>query len=181
MPSTELEGKKNAFIEVITDSYVRGSLDMPAFESAVGRITASSDEASLAVEAASLGLSLPAVIKAATEVEGESVDLDCVSGNIRKEGDWLRSGRYRLRLRSSSVRLDFRHYAYGPSFRLELDLLSVSSTIRLIVPRGFQIEDRIDERQSSVVKNRPKVIDREGSVIQLRGSLRSSVIKVTYK
>ena len=98
VPTLDLEDSKNALIQVVTDAYVRGDMEMTLFEGSVGRITATKDESSLAVEAASLGISLSALVKASAGSSEEPLDIDCVSAKIRKMGDWLRSSRYRLRL-----------------------------------------------------------------------------------
>ena len=181
MPTIDLEGDKNALIQVITDAYVHGEMDVTLFEGAVSRITATKDESTLAVEAASLGLSFPAFVTAGSPSLGEPIDLDCGSASIRKMGDWLRSSRYRLKLRSSSVRLDLRDYADARNFHLDLEIVAVSSSIKLIVPRGFEVEDRIEDQQSSVVRNRPRGAASGTQLIRIRGSLRSSTLGISYR
>jgi hypothetical protein len=189
MPETELEERKDALIRIITEDYARDAMQMPAFELAVTRISACADLAALAAEASSLGLALPPQApvaafeqpSAALEPRSGAVELACTSGRIRESGDWLRSRLYRFALKSSTARLDLRAYEGAEGFRLLIEIDAVSSGIRLIVPRGFQVEDRISERASSVLRNRPRGGSFGDNRVLLTGSLRSSVLKVRYR
>jgi hypothetical protein len=178
MTDSTLERDKDALIRAMTDSYARGGMEMAGFERAVTRVSACADRAALAEEAASLGLALSA---AAREGPAEAIELDCASGSIRKEGDWVKARRYRMRLQSSSARLDFRAYDSARGFDLEIGLEARSSVVRLVVPPGFEVEDRFSERISSGVRNRPKGEACCGNRIVLTGSLKSSVVKVKYR
>jgi hypothetical protein len=156
-------------------------MDMATFEAAVSRITTCPDEISLEVEAASLGVVVPAVPNSVEPSNLDSIDLDCVSSGIRKIGNWVKSRRYRLRLKSSTARLDLSEYEGASGFRLEIDVLAISSSLLLIVPKGFEVEDKIEERQSSVIRNRPKGGSYGDALVVLTGSLKSSVVKVKYR
>jgi hypothetical protein len=186
MTDTTFEAEKDALIHVITDVYVRGDMDMAAFENAVARIHACGEPGDLTAEAYTLGLKLPPALlgaggPAALAAAGEAIEMNCVSASIRKSGDWVASGSYRLKLKSSSVGLDLREYADATGFRLVLDLDATSSVISLTVPKNFEVEDRFSERTSSAVRNKPKGRGYGGNRIVLTGSIRSSVIKVKYR
>jgi hypothetical protein len=164
MADSGFEADKDRLIEAVTRAYSRGSMDLAEFERAVARITA--DPEARAMEApASLDL----------------VELACVSGKLRQEGEWVRAERYRLYLKSSSARLDLREYEGRRGFRLLVELDLASSNLKLIVPEGFEVEDRIAERQSSTVRNRPRSLVYDDCVVTLSGSIRSSNVRVKYR
>jgi hypothetical protein len=188
--------QKDALIQGITEAFSRGVMEMDEFERAASRLSACASPAALAAEASSLGLSLPVIrpvagvatvatapptLQVGTALAGEAVALSCASGHIRKAGQWVRSKLYRLSLRSSSVRLDLREYAGARGFRLSLDIDAISSVVRLVVPRGFEVEEDFAERHSSVVKNRPRDGAYGDNLVLLTGSLKSSVVKIRYR
>jgi hypothetical protein len=188
MVELSLEEEKDALIQTITDAYARGSMDMPAFERAVTRISASADRDVLASEAAALGLSSPTPraqppVQSSSGLESaaDAVELTCVSGRIRKTGEWVNGSLYKLSLKSSSVRLDLREYEGVPGFRLVVDLDAISSSVRLIVPEGFEVEDRFSENSSSSVRNRLRGDVYGDNRVLLTGRIRSSVVKVKYR
>jgi hypothetical protein len=191
MAGSGFDAEKDRLIDAITDAYSQGSMEMSSFERAVTRITASPDSASLAVEASALGLALSLPERDFGEGPGaramdmpESLDLveiTCVSGRLRQEGEWVKAGRYRLFLKSSSARLDLREYEGRRGFRLLIELEAVSSSLRIDVPEGFEVEDRIAERQSSTLRNKPKSSIYDDAVVVLSGSIRSSTIRVKYR
>jgi hypothetical protein len=185
MAGTGFEGDKDRLIDAITDAYSRGAMEMAAFERAVTRITASADEAALVAEAAALGLALPVPARDARAMP-ESVGLDlvelvCVSGSLKQEGEWVKAERYRLFLKSSSARLDLREYEGRRDFRLFIELEAISSSLRIDVPEGFEVEDRISQRQSSDIRNKPKSAVYDDCLVVLSGSIRSSTIRVKYR
>ena len=53
--------------------------------------------------------------------------------------------------------------------------------MKLIVPEGFEVEDRFSERISSVVRNKPKGSSYGDNIVVLAGSLRSSTVRVRYR
>jgi hypothetical protein len=181
MRDTQLEDERDALIQTVTEAYSRGAMEMPAFERAVTRLSACSDRSALDVEAGLLGLALPVPAPSSPYPEAVSgaVELNCVSGSVRKTGDWVKARSYKLALKSSNARLDLREYEGARDFRLALDIDAVSSNIRLIVPEGFEVEDRFSERVSSVVRNKSEGEGR-GNIIVLTGYLRSSTVRVRY-
>ena len=187
MADTTLDEEKDSLIQVLTDDYARGAVDIADFERSVTRINSCIDRPALEREAATLGLGTALVAlrqsPAPAPAHGplEAIPLECVSGTIRKSGRWVQSGAYRLHVRSSSVRLDLRDYEGGRGFRLLLDIEAASSSIRITVPRGFIVEDRFTGQVSSTVRNRPKGDSYGDNRILLVGSLRSSVIKIHYR
>jgi hypothetical protein len=183
MAGSGFEGEKQRLIEAATDAYSRGAMEMEGFENAVVRISASRDPATLAAEAAALGIGRPGPDARAFAMpdEADLVELACVSGSIRQEGEWLRAGRYRLFLKSSSARLDLRAYEGRRGFRLLVELDAISSSLRIEVPEGFEVQDRIAERQSSTVRNKPKSPIYDDCLVVLAGSIRSSTVKVKYR
>jgi len=187
MTEPGLDDAKDALIGTITDAYARGDMEMPSFERAVTRIHASGDRSSLAAEAAALGLAFPAPVLDPRESSGplvsasEAVALSCVSGRLRQSGDWVKSRRYVLSLKSASARLDLLEYEDLRGFRLAVDIEAVSSVVRIIVPAGFEVEDRFSERVSSSVRNKRKRGAHGDNLVVLTGSIRSSVVKVKYR
>ncbi|MGO8693223.1 MAG: hypothetical protein ACLQMF_06060 [Rectinemataceae bacterium] len=187
MSDAKLESEKDALIQAITEVYAHGGLDMAAFEGAVTRISACPDSRALATEVETLGLGMPLVLPAvadrrlASAPQREAIQLDCVSSSISKSGDWVASGSYCVRLKSSSARLDLREYEGAKGFRLVIEVEATSSVLSLTVPRGFQVEDRFSERVSSAVRNRPRGESYDDNRIVLTGNLRSSVVKVKYR
>jgi hypothetical protein len=184
MEEPGLEEAKDELIRKITDSYARGGIDMPGFESAVTRITASGDRSSLVAEAAALGLAVPAPAldprERSAPAAADAVQLSCVSSNLRETGDWVRSRRYELALKSASARLDLREYDGVRGFRLVIDVDAVSSNLRVIVPEGFEVEDRLSERVSSTIRNRPRGESYGDNLVVITGSVRSSNVRVKY-
>jgi hypothetical protein len=206
MADAGFEAEKERLIDAITDAYSRGDMEMAAFERAVGRITMSPDSSALAAEAAALGQALgPAFAPALRPVLGSSpvlpardsgnfggsieaasdsldlVELACVSGSLKQDGEWVRAERYRLYLKSSSARLDLREYEGRRRFRLHVELDAISSSLRIDLPEGFELQDRISERQSSTVRNKPKGSVFDDCIILLTGSIRSSTVKIKYR
>jgi len=185
MPETRLEQDKDELIQRLTEAYALNAMDMQSFELAVTRVSGCPDETALRAESASLALSLPVLASARPSApalrQAEGQSLDCVSGNIRKVGDWVRAGRYTMRLQSSNARLDFSAYAGSKGLRLEIELEAQSSSLRLIVPAGFEVEDNFSERISSTVRNRPREAAFGDNHIVLRGQIRSSTVKVKYR
>jgi hypothetical protein len=186
---TSLESERDALIQIVSEDYSRGAMEMPAFELAVTRLNACADRGALEIEANALGLSMP-VPRAATQglsrqVQGEvteAVELTCVSGNIRNTGDWVKARHYKLALKSSNARLDLREYEGARGFLLEIDVDAISSNVRLIVPKGFEVEERFSERVSSTVRNKPKRGSAGGSnLVILTGYLRSSSVRIKYR
>jgi hypothetical protein len=173
---SSLEDEKDAAIRVLTEEYASGDMDMAAFEGAVMKIGASPDHGALAVVAASLGIEPPP-----RDAPPAAVELVCVSGHIRKAGEWVKARAYRLSLKSSSARLDFRAYEGARGLRLAVDLDAVSSSLRLIVPAGFEVEDSFSDRTSSVVRNDPRGGEAVVNRVVLTGRLKSSVVKVKYR
>jgi hypothetical protein len=191
MSETRLEFEKDAVIRTLTDAYAGGGMDMAGFERAVTRVSSCADSGALELEAKALGLdmaslrasvALPAAV-APRELSpmGEAVRLDCVSGMIRNVGAWVKSPLYRLRLKSSGARLDLREYEGARGFRLMLDIDALSSSIRLVVPEGFEVEDRFTERVSSTVRNKRRGSAYGDNLVVLAGSLHSSVVRVKYR
>jgi hypothetical protein len=186
MEEPGFEEEKDELIQTITDSYARGGIDMPAFERAVTRITASGDRSSLVAEAAALGLAVPAPAldprerSAPAPAAADAVQLSCVSSNLRETGDWVRSRRYELALKSASARLDLREYDGVRGFRLVIAVDAVSSNLRVIVPEGFEVEDRLSERVSSTIRNRPRGESYGDNLVVITGSVRSSNVRVKY-
>ncbi len=109
------------------------------------------------------------------------MELSCVSGNLRKEGDWVKARDYRLALKSSNARLDLTEYEGARGFHLFLDVDATSSNLRLTVPEGFEVEDRFSERVSSVVRNKPKGDGGRDNLVVLTGYLRSSTVRIKYR
>lgn len=195
MRDKELDSAKDRLIEAMTDAYSRGAMEDSSFERAVTRITASEDLEVLASEASALGLSLarPEARAGAQpearreprsgshEYEADLAEIVCVSGRIREEGEWVRAERYRLCLKSSSARLDLRGYEGRRGFRLFLELDMVSSSLRLELPEGFELSDRIAERRSSTLRNEPRSALYDDCIVELSGSIASSRIKVKYR
>jgi hypothetical protein len=187
MAEPGLEEAKDSLIQSITDVYARGDMDMPAFERAVTRIHASGDRQVLAVEAEALGLALPVPVpepqrrSAPPALASPCVELSCVSGNIRKAGDWVRSRAYKLELKSSNARLDLMEYEGSRGFRLAIEVDALSSSLRLTVPKGFEVEERFSESRSSVVRNKAKDGSFGDNLIVLMGYLRSSTVKIKYR
>jgi hypothetical protein len=185
MTEPGLEETKDGIIGTITEAYARGDMDMPSFERAVTRIHASGDRRALAVEAAALGLALPEPApepRAGREIAAlGAVELSCVSGSLRQEGDWVKSRRYVLSLKSSSARLDLREYEAARGFRLTIDIDARSSVVRITVPKGFEVEDRFSERVSSTVRNRRRGGAFGDNLVVLTGAIRSSVVKIKYR
>ena len=66
----------------------------------------------------------------------------------------MKARRYRFGLTSSTARLDFRGYEGKQGMDLELELSAISSSVKILVPLGFEVRDQIQGRQSSTVKNR---------------------------
>jgi hypothetical protein len=182
MRETQLEDERNALIQTITEAYSRGAMEMPAFERAVTRLSACADRSALAAEAGALGLALPLPSSSSRSPEppAGAVELSCESGNIRKTGDWVKARDYRLALKSSNARLDLMEYEGASGFRLAIEVEAISSSVRLIVPEGFEVEDRFSEHTSSVVRNKPKGPGGDNLVV-LTGRLRSSTVRVKYR
>jgi hypothetical protein len=195
MPETELEREKDAAIGQLTDAYAQGGMDMAGFERAATRLSACGDSGSLDLEARALGLDMEALRAAIARspeahapearttdaVSREAVQLECVSGSVRKVGTWVKSSLYRLGLKSSTARLDLREYEGAKGFRLVIEIAAQSSSVKLIVPEGFEVEDRFSERISSVVRNKPKGPSYGDNIVVLAGSLRSSTVRVRYR
>jgi len=185
MPETRLEQEKDELISRLTEAYAQDAIDMQGFELAVTRVSAAADEAALSAERASLDLSLPVLVHAEASPpahrQAEVQSLDCVSANLRRVGDWVKAGRYSMRLQSSNARLDFTAYEGSTGLRLVIELEARSSNLRLIVPAGFEVEDALSERISSTVRNRPRDAPYGGNRIVLTGRLQSSTVKVKYR
>jgi hypothetical protein len=180
-----LDAAKDRLINEITEAYSRGGMEMGAFERAVTRITASPDAGALAGEASALGFARPAWQPGASprsaELEADLVELSCVSGKLKLEGEWVKAERYSLYLKSSSARLDLREYEGKRGFRLFIELEAISSSIRIELPEGFEVQDRLSERTSSTVRNRPKSSIYDDCIVLLSGSIRSSTLRVKYR
>jgi hypothetical protein len=182
MGDSKLEDERDALIQTVTEAYSRGAMEMAAFEKAVTRLNTCADRGALEAEAGQLGLQLP--VSAATPPSSgrpDAVELSCVSGNLRKEGDWVKARDYRLALKSSNARLDLTEYEGARGFRFFLDVDAASSNLRLTVPEGFEVEDRFSERVSSVVRNKPKGDGGRDNLVVLTGYLRSSTVKIKYR
>ena len=108
------------------------------------------------------------------------LELSCVSGSIRMTGEWVKARDYRLFLKSSNARLDLTEYEGARGFTLYVDVDAVSSNLRIIVPEGFEVEDRFTERVSSTVRNKPKRSG-GGNLVVLTGYLRSSTVRIKYR
>lgn len=186
-----LDGQKDKIIQELTTLYSRGDMDLPSFETAVVRVNASADLVALLAEArAHMGdaraleaLSPRATAPRATApspAETSAVELSCVSGSIRKSGAWVDARRYRLALKSSVARLDFSSYAGAEGFRFELELEAVSSSIILILPAGFSVDDRLSGRVSSSFRDKPKGEAFGDNRLVVSGDIRSSVVKAKY-
>ncbi len=183
MGDSELEDERDALIQTVTEAYSRGAMEMAAFEKAVTRLNTCADRSALEAEAGQLGLRLPVPAAAQPSLEpyADAVELSCVSGNLRKEGDWVKARDYRLALKSSNARLDLTEYEGARGFHLFLDVDATSSNLRLTVPEGFEVEDRFSERVSSVVRNKPKGDGGRDNLVVLTGYLRSSTVRIKYR
>jgi len=185
MAEKALDAEKDRLIDEITEAYSRGGMEMGSFERAVTRITASPDVDALAAEASALGFARPAWQPGASsrsaELEADLVELSCVSGKLRLEGEWVKAEHYRLHLKSSSARLDLREYEGRRGFRLLVELEAISSSVRIEVPEGFEVQDRLSERTSSTVRNKPKGSIYDDCTLLLTGSIRSSTLRVKYR
>jgi hypothetical protein len=105
----------------------------------------------------------------------ELIELGCSSGSIKRSGAWVSARRYRIKVVSSSVSLDFGAYAGESGMRVEIESHATSSAIKLILPRGFRVEDRVSSRISSTV--RCDGFDEGDNLVILSGSLVSSTIR----
>lgn len=187
MADKALEAAKDELINAMTEAYSRGAMEVSAFERAVTRITASHDAEVLASEASALGLALArsgaesGSRRLPLEHEADLAEISCVNGKLRQEGEWVKSERYRLYLKSSSARLDLRAYEGRRGFRLFIELEAISSSLRLELPDGFELSDRISERRSSMLRNKPKGPVYDDCLVVLSGSLVSSTVKAKYR
>ncbi len=197
MQDSTIEREREALIQLVTEAYSRGDMEMPAFERAVTRLNVCADRSALEAEAGVLGLSLPVLApqmvppQAAALGRGldayrpappstNPLELSCVSGSIRMTGEWVKARTIRLFLKSSNARLDLTEYEGARGFTLYVDVDAVSSNLRIIVPEGFEVEDRFTERVSSTVRNKPKSSG-GGNLVVLTGYLRSSTVRIKYR
>jgi hypothetical protein len=187
MSDSRLEREKDELIQRLTEAYARSEMDMQTFERAVSRVSDSPDGLALEAELRGLGLALPVPVPAPSpsglslEPVSGAMELNCVSGSIRKVGDWVKAGSYAMRLQSSNARLDFGAYEGAHGLRLVIEVEARSSNLRLIVPPGFEVEDNFSQRISSVVRNRLRETPYGDNRIVLRGAIRSSTVRVKYR
>lgn len=174
---TALDSRKKSLVERLTDVYARGGMELAAFEAALSRITDSASDGELAAEAAALGLGLSAPAGAPGPDAEELIERGCTSGTIREEGEWIKARKYRYKLVSSYLILDFRAYELSAGIRVEIELAAVSANVRLLLPRGFSVEDRIEGRISSVVRNAKDEERGASNVVVLSGTIQSSTVR----
>ena len=108
MQDSTIEREREALIQLVTEAYSRGDMEMPAFERAVTRLNVCADRSALEAEAGVLGLSLPVLApqmappQAAAQGMGldayqpappsaNPLELSCVSGSIRMTGEWVKA------------------------------------------------------------------------------------------
>lgn len=194
MQDSTIERERDALIQLVTEAYSRGDMEIPAFERAVTRLNVCADRIALDAAANELGLSLPVLspqaapggrpspyhVPYAPAAVAGALELSCVSGSIRMTGEWVKARDYRLSLKSSNARLDLTEYEGARGFTLYVDVDAVSSNLRVIVPEGFEVEDRFTERVSSAVRNKPKGAG-DGNLVVLSGYLRSSTVRIKYR
>lgn len=195
MQDSTIANEREALIQLVTEAFSRGDMEMPAFERAVTRLNACADRPALEAEAGALGLSLPVVVHAetpavatdrrlspyqASPAPANALELSCVSGSIRMTGEWVKARAYRLFIKSSNARLDLMEYEGSRGFRLDIDIDAVSSNLRIIVPEGFEVVDQLSERVSSTVRNKPKHASGDNLIV-LTGYIRSSTVRIKYR
>jgi hypothetical protein len=173
MATGDLEAEKDAIIDRITVAYSKGEMELAAFELAVARISGCADGAALAAEASKLGLDLRA--RTVPLPAEELIELGCRSGSIKKSGTWVSARHYRITVVSSWVVLDFSAYEGSSGMRVEIEPIATSSQIKLILPRGFRVEDRVAHRTSSSI--RCDGFDEGDNLVIVSGSLVSSTVK----
>ncbi|HUX22631.1 MAG TPA: hypothetical protein VMW69_15445, partial [Spirochaetia bacterium] len=138
----QLETIRATCFDLAAAAFSSNQMDLERYETLAGEI-ASAERSSDLEE---IQARLPRVIQPPPE---KAQVIHAESSSLKREGRWLDSPLVTLRGSSSNIVLDFRAYALEDNLRVEIELDCRSSNVRLVVPRGIDVIERIESNRMS--------------------------------
>ncbi|MFB9234121.1 DUF1707 domain-containing protein [Plantactinospora siamensis] len=169
-PETRVsDDERNRVVDRLNQAVGEGRLTLAEFETRVDGVLAARTQAELEPWTADL----PAAVGAP-----ESAQLRSRASSLRRAGRWVVPRRLLIETRSSSVRLDLTQAVItSPTVEVLLDVQS--SSVQLILPPGASAE--VHDVELTASSARARVPDSGGLHVVLRGTLRSSSLRVRYQ
>ncbi len=180
----ELQKYRDALIDRAAAAYSRDALDEGAFEALAARIQTAGGEAELRVLETELApLSGEADLSASAgpasrAPAGSPRKVALNMSNLKRRGDWVEAGSYRLEGKMSNFDFDFGAYAEEGDFTLRFEVDLSMSNLVLRVPADWRVDCRIERNTASNIKDRGPHPGRNTCRIVVEGELSMSNIVV---
>jgi len=171
-PTTDFEARKDRCFRLAAEAYSGNQLDLNRYEILAGEIAAANDITSLQV----IESSLPQPQHRSAETQVIRADM----GEVHKVGKWIESSHVLVEGQMAKVTLDFMDYAAEADLRVDLVLDCRMSQVRIIVPRGIDVLERMTSNSMSTFRDRRRS-DNSNSAIVVTGDLTMSKVKVRRK
>lgn len=183
MSEPSLDAEKEAAIELLTRAYAGDVLSMEQLEDRLTRVTAA--------------YSLPAVRGVVSDLAGMAIQLPGESGgrqfpesqqlvrgsrqSLKREGNWLRAKRIVVIQSGSSIKLDFSQLQDYPRQVFELDLLLEGCSLRIKVPMGTRIDERLEAHSSTCRCSRSlrRGEDPDACTLIIKGRVGGSSVRIS--
>lgn len=170
-PAVRITDHERAQVERLLQLALRdGSLDLAELDRRLAAAYAATTQDELAAVTADLPVA----------AAREPLVLTTVSGSLRKDGQWIVPAEITATAASGSVRLDFTE-AICPHAVVELHVGIASGSVRLTVPRGWQVDvDRVAFVSGSA-RNRVNEPPLPGCpTLRVDGSITSGSLRAEY-
>ncbi len=179
----EVRKYREALLDRAAQAFSRDALDEAGLEAFIARVQDAEGEAELRSAAAYLAplLGEPGAEERPAEREPrleETRDVELHMSNLKRRGDWVDAGTYRLTGRTSNFELDYRAYEASDRFAMALDVDLSMSNLTLVVPPDWEVDVRIGRNSMSNIADRHPPAVRGSCRILVEGSLSMSNIRV---
>lgn len=170
LPRERLEKRKTSLTNRATVAYSHDEISLEMFETYAREIENAEDSAALD----RIDESLPVVREPEPAPEQ---NIRATASTVKKTGRWLESDEIALRAKMSTVVLDLTSYTDESDLALHIDCELDMSKLKLIVPEGIEVRDRLSDQQMGNFVHRGRSIGNAGTLV-LTGTARMSSIKV---
>ncbi|MBL9102401.1 MAG: hypothetical protein JNL82_15685 [Myxococcales bacterium] len=164
-PAELLLREKDRARTLLADGYARDLVEQDELDERLEQVERARTVAE--VQAATAGLAAP-VTAALVPVDGKPELVRALLGSIERHGAWTASARMQVRALFGSVVLDLRQAVLPPG-PLEIDVRVTFGSLDILVPPGWQVDNRCGAVLASVEQDDSPGEAREPRVLRLLG------------
>jgi hypothetical protein len=175
------EREREGMRDFLVKAYADGVIEEAELEAKLTAMEAATEAAALDRIAVEVQARYPVPVAPAyvpAPPQGGEVQAIRGRGMSKKyRGRWFSSERISVELAHSSVELDFAELAAFPGARIDISVTLTSSSLKILLPRGAEAVDEVDNEYSSI-KIRRKGENELGIFLRIRGTARMSSVTV---